>query len=189
MRWHALLHRRVGVRMPAARPRRRTEAAVHGKATQGTNDRNRATTRAHGGDGSDTCKKIPSTARRPASHSGGAAADATILPLDTKARHPQMSGEADPHLGGHGPKCRRWWKKVKRVAGVEGEDDAADTGSRGGGCVEVLGFTASRNSTSGLRSLRRRWHRSLERLPLRLSPFFFSSGVQWCEWGMRPRGG
>jgi hypothetical protein len=37
------------VRMPAARPRRRTEAVARGKAAQGTNDRNRATTRAQWG--------------------------------------------------------------------------------------------------------------------------------------------
>jgi hypothetical protein len=37
------------VRMRMARPRRRTEAAAHGKAAQGTNDRNRATTRAQWG--------------------------------------------------------------------------------------------------------------------------------------------
>jgi hypothetical protein len=123
--------------------------------------------RARSGDDSVTCKKIPSTARRSASHSGNAVANATILPLSAKAGHPQMSGKADPHLGGHGPKCRCWWRKVKRVDGVEGADGAADRGSRGGGCVEVLGFTASRNSMGGLRSSRRR---SLEQLPLLLPP-------------------
>jgi hypothetical protein len=53
---------------------------------------------------------------------------------------------------------------------VEEEDSAADRGSRGGGCVEVLGFTTSRNSMGGLQSSRRRRRCSLEWLPRSPSP-------------------
>jgi hypothetical protein len=53
---------RAGAHMPAARPRRRTEAVVHGKAAQRTYRRDKAL-RAHGEDGGGSCKKkIPSLA-------------------------------------------------------------------------------------------------------------------------------
>jgi hypothetical protein len=35
-------------------------------------------------------------------------------PSARRSGHPQRSGEACPHLGGHGLKCRRRWREVER---------------------------------------------------------------------------
>jgi hypothetical protein len=73
----------------------------------------------------------PSLARRPTSPAAARWRGATAR--STSARrpgHPHGEGSGCPHLGGHGPKCRRWCSVVVRLAGEEEEEEGGGTTSR-----------------------------------------------------------